>query len=484
MNMRSKPNTNQKPAHNSFICGGWLNASVAAGITIILSACSSMRTVDAPTNVSQSGRAYAGLHYFLPRGIIDIVGTVDADGKAYTVTIARHNEADRRQRYLLVQNNSILHEDVTDLKVNDKGLLNEDLALTSESKTAQIIYNVTDTAINIAKIYAKTSGASPMTAYGLAAEPTAPINLKSFKVSFDPLKDEEITDAENTVRDAGFDLRVERRKSTTSSLELKGGPENSHDASTTARDSLPISEDPLLKGNGPSRAGVYYRPLTTVKVKLHIRQNVKNKDEIGELAINQNVPIPDPSALAIYSLYRGTLIKKETTLTFADGEPRTMHHKKPSELLAASEIPLTISSHVLAALPDLGSLVYKPKSGPNAKIEADTARLNAQTAAINARTDALKANQAAEDALKKQQAGSSSGAGAGNVATNGAAMTAATIVESNHKADMEKTDAAIAGLRALIDKLPKGPATMDHAHSPSDGTNPGDTSAPTSTQHN
>jgi hypothetical protein len=403
-----------------------LKAATTGAILSIFLGCSSMRTVDSPVDGPQTTHAYTGVHYFLPRGVIEIVGNVQESGKAYEITVARFNEPDRTQRYRLVQNSSIFHDDVTNLKVNDKGLLSEDLAITSESRSAEVIYNITDTALNIAKIYAKTTGASPMTASGLTPPPTAPADLKSFKVRFDPLIAKERRQAKAMVEDAGFHLEVET-------------------GNTANTDAKNFNQSEQVREAEVSHAGVFYRPLTTVKISLQCRS-------VADLAINQNVPVPDPHSIAVYSLKRGVLIKKSTTLTFVDGEPRGMQHSKPSELLGASAIPSKVTASVLSALPSLGALVYKPSPSQNAKLDAETARLNAETASIRAHTDALNAKKAAAEAAAKEQNDT------GNTAADTAAATAATLNASMSGASLDaKTKIDI--LEKRVKDLEEGKAT-------------------------
>ncbi len=385
----------------------WLGIA-AAGSFLWVAGCTSMKTLDAPTGEPQTGKAYTGLHYFLPRGIIDIEGTVNAAKDGYTVTLARHNEADRAKRYRLVQCTSILHEDITTMQLDAQGLLTSELAVSSESKTADVLYNVTTTALNIAKIYAKVSGASPL-AKALSGEPDeSALDLESFKVSFDPLIPSEIREAKERVRKAGFELSVEVP------LGTSGGAK-----------SWAMNEELSITGK-LANGGVYYRPLTTVKVRLKCTQK-------AQLALYQNVPIPDVQSLAVYNLSRGAFIKKETKLTFASGEPTKMVHSKPSEALGVTAIPVKITADILDALPALGTLVYKPKPGPNAEIEAQTARLNAETAAIQAHTNAVNAKRQAEEAANQAEGG-----GTNDLTASGRAIATAAAAQAFTAASQER----------------------------------------------
>jgi hypothetical protein len=337
---------------------------------------------------------------------------VNDNDKTYTVSIARHNEADRSQQFRLIKHSSVLHDETIDLKIDEQGLLTSDLAIVSESKSADILYNITSATLNIAKIYAQMSGLGPA-AKTAAEEVPALTKLQSFKVSFDPFIRHEVAQAEKQVREAGFELRVEP-----AGLGYGG------------KDTVCYGQAHL--GAGASD-GVLYRPLTTVKLAVICTTD-------AQLALYQNVPIPDLQSVAVYRLNRGAFTTKETTLSFAAGEPRGMHDKTPSEAVGLTAIPVKITADMLDALPSIGSLFYKPAPDPNAKIEKQTARLNAETAAINAHTEALKAKKAAEDAAASP--GSDSGNGTTASMAVDSAMAAAAAVRSANLADRVDAKAA------------------------------------------
>src|SRR6202023_1504166 len=99
--------------------------------------------------------------------------------------------------------------------------------------------------------------------------------------------------------------------------------------------------------------------------------------------LSVNVPIPDVQSIAVFDLHRAAFVKKETQLTFVDGEPQTLHHKKPSEVYGAVVIPANATKKIADALPSIGSLFYKPAPKPNADVQDKTARLQAQRALYN-----------------------------------------------------------------------------------------------------
>ncbi len=359
---------------------------------LVLAGCAEVSTKNANVGEKSAGKASTGVHYLLPRGIIDIEGNNDQD-KGFVVSLARHNEGDPGRRYLLVQHSSPFHEDTVTFTVNEKGLLNEAVNVSSASKTGAIINNLTDTAINVATIVAKANGLGPTTAAtelsDSRVETIAP--FKPFKVSFDPFKPAEVRKAIATVRDANFRLAVE----TTQGPDLSAAP-----------------EEAMVTGE-LDRSGVFYHPLTTVRIHLH------GIDAKAAIDLHQNVPVPDLSAIAVYNLRRGVLITKSSNLTFADGELRAVTHSKPSEVLAASQIPLDVSTKLVNALPSVGDLFFPRQLGAASKTNAETARLKAEQDLAAQQLATLQAKQALEDARKgKAPSAGSSEARAATAAIN------------------------------------------------------------------
>jgi hypothetical protein len=390
-----------------------------------------MKTLDAP--VGEDSKSYTGLHYFLPRGIIDIQGTV-AQGAAgtYQLKVTRHNEPDRTQRYRLVQRNSGLYEDTTDIQVNDKGLLTDKLSLTSESKTGDIVSSLTDTFVNVATIAAKFSGpGGVMTGATNENQTPSPPPLKPFNVSFDPLIRSEVNHARDIAERAGFLLSVER-----TGMGVNAAKDQSAQ---------------LVSGGGVSRNGVFYRPLTTVKLKI---EQIRDLDQ-SETTLSINVPIPDVQSIAVFDLHRAPFVKKETQLTFADGELRALHHVKPSEVYGAVQIPANATKKIVDALPTIGSLFYKPEPKPNDDLAAKTAHLQAQQALYN--------QEVATAQAKKQAQAAVPGSPQSTVTAMGSADTASTN-DTEAKADQKRTDAKITELQQQFEKLKSDKiGSMDHS---------------------
>ena len=109
-----------------------------------------------------------------------------------------------------------------------------------------------------------------------------------------------------------------------------------------------------------SHLGVFYRPLTTVKISVECQGD-------ASIALHRNVPVPDRESLAVYSISRGAFVKRENKVTFRNGEPVDVDYKYPSDALAFTKIPLNLTTKALAALdavPSLAHFIYRPPPPP------------------------------------------------------------------------------------------------------------------------
>ncbi|MEO8613911.1 MAG: hypothetical protein ABI600_02130 [Luteolibacter sp.] len=343
----------------------------------LTASCAMVQTRTAAEGEPNDSRAYAGLHYSLPKGIIDIQGVIGSGDSLYTITMSRHNDADRHARYRLIVGKNILFEDKNVFSVDEKGLLTDTLTANSVAKTGVIIDNLADTAINIGKIMLKAPGAG----FGLPGQKAVP--LRPFKVSFDPFCASDVKSAVGQMAAAGFQLTLDpsRDRSAKSSISTLRGEEQ-------------------VDGEKFSKMGFYYRPLTTVKMRIVC---------IGDAAISvvKNVSVPDPSALAVYSVSRGAFADRSHTITIVEGEPRKMEHNYPSEVVAITAIPFNLTSKLLNALngaPGLANFIWKPKPAPlapNADIKAKEDRLKAEEDRLKAEQNYLDQKKKTED-LRRQ----------------------------------------------------------------------------------
>lgn len=315
------------------LCG-----TIAAAL-VFAPACSSLRTMDARDGVTDI-KARVGLHYFLPRGVIQVKG-MDVSG-TYTIEITRSNVPDTSARYLLRQTTSPFHDDTSKFKVNDAGLLVETIDSSGDPKIDEIIAKLLETAVNIGKI--KTQ---------LANTPGGPVGdtppakaYRPFNVSFDPFDYAEVKHARTAIERAGFtmDLMLPTGERDHTRLDRRGRPY--------------VAPDQTHDHPGQSSAGVLYRPPTSVKISLRGIDMVNN----NPLIVTRSVAVPDPTRTATYSMRRGVFTKRSQKVVMVAGEPTEVDFSHPSELLGLVTIPATVTGTVLENIGPLSKLFYRPSA--------------------------------------------------------------------------------------------------------------------------
>jgi hypothetical protein len=379
------------------------NQCIIGALAVALAGCTTMQTEDADVNSPVTGKARVGNFYFLPRGKITIVGT-PVDNAAYSLVITRKNEADPQARKFLLQRRNVFYEDKTKLDIDAEGLLTT-VNVDSEDKTPAIIDKVVDTVIDVAKIAANTSGM--MGAADMKTLTLLP--LSPFKCTFDPFVREQVNAARNVMWNAGFVATI-----VPASMETK----------------TRVVQDEL------SNRGVYYRPPTTVSVKIKTRDGY-----VGDFMQTATVRVPDPSSIAVLSLTRPFLVKKTTNLVFVGGDLHTVDFTHPSEALGVVSIPASIASKLAAAIP---AIIKIQDERANAVTARETSRLNAER-------DLLKAQKEYEEAKKPTASGtmmSTNSLGMAHPVSNEerrAAMEAALQAAENQKnvANQEKRELLI-----------------------------------------
>lgn len=332
-----------------------------------------MTTLESPVGGEISSHGHVGNYYFLPRGVVRIVGG-EADG-VYTVKITRFNVPDASARYYLRQNHNPFYDDATLLEVDAAGLLATTNVVT-EDKTPAIIDKVTETLVNVAKISANLGG-SP---FGIRSiKQVAKQKLLPFNCTFDPLIPSEVDTARRQMKDCGFSLSV-------SSADADG------------KGSTPVAAGKL------ATSGVYYRPPVTVQIRV-----TTLGDFDGHMIESSTVRVPDPRHIAVLDLRRPFLVKKTTNLAFVDGDLKKVDYTKPSEALAFVSIPASVTGKIAEALP---SIIQVKDSRANAGLQAEKARLDAQKGVLDSQLALRNSQKALEggasDALAAQSLSASS----------------------------------------------------------------------------
>lgn len=363
-----------------------ISLRLVAAWPLLLTGCTGLSTQNANVNEADSGHARTGIHYFLPKARIKIVGEPSDDKTPYSLSITKELVADKEQRYRLVQTGSIMHDDTMQYQVNGSGLMDSEVKAKSDSKIEAISVNVVETGLNVIRARLKT--ASPAPAGAMAEAPDAKAadaqqpTLKPFEVNFDPYVQGEVEAARQVMVDAGFSLNTSSLVRNTKMPAKR--PYRSYETGEVAS----------------SSEGIYYRPSTTVNVRVAMIRDDRN------LVINQRVSIPDKDDVSVFRLSRGFFANTDDAVTFANGEPRKIVIDKKSEGAALTHLPLAITNKVLEAtkaVPAVAQFFWKPKRDPNADIKTQTAALNAENARLKEENQLLQLKQENER-LNKQAA--------------------------------------------------------------------------------
>ena len=286
-----------------------------------------------------------GLHYFLPRGKIRMTGSNEkADGSsAFKITSTRVIEPDRSQLCFLKYHRSFFHDDDFTLEVEDNGLL-KTVNATSTDQSPAIIESLTDTAINVLKIAGEAGGRK--------AGPT--VTPRPFVYTFDPLDAKERRAAVSFLAEMGVVLVIRTADGTES------------DRSTTEST---VSTD-----------GVLYHPPLVVTLRFSI--GTDSNDSASHV-------LPNPAITKCLSLRRASLVRQDTQLTFSNGMLAHVKFTRPSQALAAVQIPQKITQKVADAIPQIIKI----------QNEAATQELQQKTAVLQAQQNYLQAQM---DLRKKE----------------------------------------------------------------------------------
>jgi hypothetical protein len=365
--------------------------SIVAVLTM-LAACNtaSHRTVDEPEGQPASTEARLGIHYFLPVAKIRIVGTYGTDTtpksdttpkkdgtvkndekpktnagtgnddtatKFFQIKISRVLEPNHQRRYFLENRPHALFDDESTLSVDENGLL-QTVNSTSTDQTPAIIESATDIVINLMKIGAQSEAAR------LEEGSKKP---KPFVRIFDPLNSSECSQIHYFLHEMGITFSV-----CPFPRQVK----------RIYRD----NKEPALRTltTATSPYGVFYHPPVAVTFKFTMSNVAPDTDD------SVTYTIPDYNVIECYSLRRAALVKQQTELSFASGMPKQIKFVRPSQALAAMQIPQKIVAKVAEAIP----AIIKIKS------EAATRDVKDQTAVVQAQRDYLQA----EIDLRKKEA--------------------------------------------------------------------------------
>jgi hypothetical protein len=319
-------------------------SAAALIILALLSGCTTASVLQ--TQGAASGDPAVGLHYFLPRGKIRIVGSnekSDSGNPAFKITTTRVIGPDRSNPCFLIYHRSLFHDDDFTLEVDEAGLL-KTVNATSTDQSPAIIESLTDTVVNVLKLAAQ------------AVERKAAPTPRPFVYTFDPLNPKERNDAVSFLAsEMGIKMTVETE-------ETKN-----------------VNPAPIV-----SNDGVQYHPPLVVTLRFSI--GTDSNDFASHI-------LPNPAVTRCLSLRRASLVKQDTQLTFANGMPTRVKFTRPSQALAAVQIPQKIVKTAADAIPQIIKI----------QNEAATRDLQQKTAVLQAQQNYLQAQielRRKEDELK------------------------------------------------------------------------------------
>ncbi|MBN9887699.1 hypothetical protein [Salipiger abyssi] len=116
-----------------------------------------------------------------------------------------------------------------------------------------------------------------------------------------------------------------------------------------------------------------YRPLTTATISFRDRTS----GNVTEFVVQ----VPDPHQISGVDIERSSFVKRDTIITFSDGQPQSINVKKPSELAAAALLPLAVVTAVFTGVNDATKALLGLRKN---ELTASTELLKAQTAFLTA----------------------------------------------------------------------------------------------------
>jgi hypothetical protein len=312
-------------------------------------------------------------------------------------------------------NQNWFYSEEVKIAVNDKNLLST-AETTSSDRTAQVIYNLVDTAANVYKF--SQAGFNPFA----AGDPTKAIGKKGIgrKVMY--------KDVNVDFRFDPFDARDLRKLADLFTDDTT--PEAYYVSPFYVRistpDSVGVRQSPKKPG---SRKGLYFREPVPVQLEIVGRESrylsliryAKNHATDATLQLLQvqeeatrgtvdhraerlTFSAHNKERVFAYNVARSAFVSdKKQTLTIVDGSLRGIHLVKPSEAQGFTEIPLTLSQKLLDLPKGILTLRQEiaTKQGEVAKAKGNT--VNEQTSLNNALANQAMAQETARLQAEKAQ---------------------------------------------------------------------------------
>jgi len=319
--------------------------AIALFSLLFLAACSRavLQSSVTPRPVDQNITKADKLGYFLPKGLIRI--QLEPSGSDLKLTISVRYIQDPNYFFTLQYLPKATFDDAVEVKLTEQGFL-DTIEVTTTDKAREIVSK----AIEIVKEVAK-----------IAAFPGAVAQLKkeekkipNIDVEFDPdlflnndLKKEKEAFIERYFKPYNIEIDLKRT--------FQGGNFNRQ---------------------GPvDQKGIYYRPLLPYELSFTLKDFAYYKKE--------TISLPNEAPIMAIDLTRGAFIKKAMTLNFKNGILTQIKIDKPSEVLAAMDIPLDIAKGIVSLPAELIQLKIDYSSKNTNLYNALLQEIQAKDALIN-----------------------------------------------------------------------------------------------------
>jgi len=260
--------------------------------TLLLAGCASLRSTQDPGQMPRDSKPVSSTSYYLPRGMIQVVGAKGADGR-FTVTVSEvlDPEIDRKPFYLRY-GPGLFNNDYYRVQVNPKGLLESVTFMDANPNWNVVAQGVLPTAA-----LPLDNGANPAP-FSRLLDPFDPAALDAFN------------------KDMGDSCHLD--------LALPAPMETS----TQSRKGLTYD-------------GIVFHPMIPVIVSL----------KAGRYEQRATLPVPDRRVTLAFSTDRGWIDERGAEIEFMDGMLTTVHINHESVVTVILGIPKTLITDTIPLPP-------------------------------------------------------------------------------------------------------------------------------------
>jgi hypothetical protein len=380
---------------------------------VFFTGCSSIYKTHTDNQTSDPPPEGNGIYYFLPKGLIQITAkesfgssveatveetisssdTVEDAGppktnnvsaratkttsQKYTarqslgvnISVSPIIEADKTTRRFLRYNPNILHKDVIKLRVNNLGLL-ETANATTTDETATVL-------TNMAKIAGRLVRVTETFATGDGTPKAPPKKSLNIDTVIDPLDRNAVYRLQEEFASFGYEFHIEEfPKVCDTAKSLPQAAECGQDVANHGHSSKPT-------------VGIQFRRPKVYSIRIHPTGQLNNQKRWSIL-----LPSGDEGIYASIPT-RGSFIQKTTDLTIINGMLTGIDISKPSELAAASGIPVAILDEIISSFEGLITVKVNHATSQNALLDQQLRQLEIERKLIEAESALDAARKAA-----------------------------------------------------------------------------------------